>query len=380
MRARLALALVLSCSLSGCARAALLRGRIAGLRDVVEQAERNGAYRCAPRELALAQANVDFAETELDQGNLERAEQHFNLAEPNGRAAFRLSPAARCSPRSVQVERPGDADGDGILDPEDECPNEPEDFDQFEDEDGCPETQDTDGDGLADDADTCPVEAEDADGFQDEDGCPEPDNDLDGIADGQDQCADQPEDPDGFEDDNGCPDLDNDADSIPDATDNCPNEPGPAAEQGCPRVYQNVTVTSTGIVISQRIYFEYNRAVIRSRSFGILNTVGQVLTDFPDITVEIQGHTDSRGSDAYNLRLSQERAEAVRTYLIGRGIAANRLTARGYGETVPIDTNRTAGGRAANRRVEFIRTDPVARQSASGSTASPDSGQSPAGP
>ncbi len=366
MTRRWSILCVTALGLLGCSRAATLQGRIDGLRDIVDQAERNGAYRCAPRELAIAQANLDFAEVELAQGSVDRADYHFNLAEPNGRAAFRLSPAARCSPRGVEIERPepapGDRDGDGILDPDDQCPDDPEDFDAYEDEDGCPEDQDQDGDGNPDTTDACPVEPEDGDGYLDEDGCPEPDNDLDGLTDQGDRCPNEPEDLDGFQDADGCPDLDNDGDTIPDATDNCPNEPGPPDEQGCPRVYQDVEVTSTGIVIHQRIYFEYDRAVIRDISFPILNTVAQVLRDFPDITIEIQGHTDDRGSDEYNLRLSGERAESVRTYLQGQGIASHRLSARGYGETRPIDTNRTEAGRATNRRVEFVRTDAVAQR------------------
>ncbi|MCB9593568.1 MAG: OmpA family protein [Sandaracinaceae bacterium] len=366
MRRTLSLVVIAAWSLVGCSRAATLQGRIDGLRDIVDQAERNGAYRCAPRELAVAQANLDFAETELAQGSVDRAENHFNLAEPNGRAAFRLSPAARCSPRGVEIERPepapGDRDGDGILDPDDQCPDDPEDFDAYEDEDGCPEDQDQDGDGNPDTTDACPVEPEDADGYLDDDGCPELDNDLDEINDQGDRCPNEPEDIDGFQDADGCPDLDNDGDTIQDATDNCPNEPGPPDEQGCPRVYQDVEVTSTGIVIHQRIYFEYNRAVIRDVSFPILNTVAQVLRDFPDITIEIQGHTDDRGSDEYNLRLSGERAASVLSYLTQQGISSGRLTARGYGETRPIETNRTDAGRATNRRVEFVRTDSVAQR------------------
>jgi len=366
MRRLLFILTIAAVSLTGCNRAATLQGRIDGLRDVVDQAERNGAYRCAPRELAIAQANIDFAETELAQGSIQRAEHHFNLAEPNGRAAFRLSPAARCAPRGVEIERPapapGDRDGDGILDPDDQCPDDPEDFDAYEDEDGCPDDQDQDGDGRPDTVDACPVEPEDVDSYQDEDGCPEPDNDLDTIVDGADRCPNEPEDRDGFQDADGCPDLDNDGDTIQDATDNCPNEPGPPDEQGCPRVYQDVEVTSTGIVIHQRVYFEYNLAVIRDRSFPILNTVAQVMRDFPDIAIEIQGHTDDRGSDDYNLRLSGERAEAVRTYLGQQGVPGTRMSARGYGETRPIDTNRTDAGRATNRRVEFVRTDRVAQQ------------------
>ncbi len=351
--------------LTGCSQATLIQGRIVGVRDIVEQAERNGAYRCAPRELAIAKAHLDFADTELAQGNPFRAQEHYVLASPNAHAALRLSPPERCSPRGVvttRPPRPGDRDGDGILDPDDQCPDDPEDLDGFEDEDGCPEDQDTDGDGISDTSDACVLVPEDADGYLDTDGCPEPDNDLDGVLDGADRCPNEPEDPDGFQDEDGCPDLDNDADTLTDVQDQCPNEPGPVAEQGCPRVYEDVEVTATAIRINQKVYFEFDRAVIRPVSFDLLNTVAQVLTDYPDIQVQVEGHTDSRGRDSYNERLSGERAAAVRTYLISRGIADSRLTAQGYGEARPIDSNRTSAGRAANRRVEFIRTDAAAQQ------------------
>ncbi len=364
------LACVVLC-FAGCAEGTAISGKIVGVQDVLDQARRNGAYQCAPRELALAEANLEFARVELAQGDPVRAQEHFTLAEPNARAAFRLSPPERCAPRGVVVQqrpRPGDRDGDGILDPDDECPDDPEDHDGFEDEDGCPEDQDSDGDGIPDSRDACVLEPEDADGYLDTDGCPEPDNDLDGILDEADRCANDPEDPDGFQDTDGCPDLDNDGDSLTDVTDRCPNEPGPREEQGCPRVYQDVEVTSTSIRIHQKIFFEFDRAAIRPVSFPILNTVSQVMRDFPDITIEIQGHTDSRGNDAYNERLSQQRADAVREYLVQQGIPANRMTSRGYGEARPIDSNRTSSGRAANRRVEFIRTDAAAQQVQQGQT------------
>ena len=353
-------------SAGACSQGTVLRGRIEGIWDIVEQAERNGAYNCAPRELALAKAHLEFAETELAQGEPSRAADHYSIAEPNARAAFRLSPAARCAPRGVVMDRPpprpGDRDGDGYLDPEDQCPDDPEDFDGFEDSDGCPEDQDSDGDGLPDSRDQCVLEPEDSDGYFDTDGCPEPDNDLDRILDADDRCINDPEDRDGFQDDDGCPDRDNDADTVLDVTDRCPNEPGPPAEQGCPRVYQDVQVTTTHIRISQTIHFEFNRATIRDVSFEILNTVARVLNDYPDITLEIQGHTDDRGSDRYNMTLSGQRADAVRQYLVNQGISASRLTSQGYGETRPIESNRTTQGRAANRRVEFVRTDSGARQ------------------
>ncbi|MEM9072052.1 MAG: OmpA family protein [Myxococcota bacterium] len=353
--------------LVSCQSASGVQGRIDGLRDVLEQAERNGAYRCAPRELALGKAHLEFASDELEQGNAREAQSHYLIAEPNARAAFRLSPAARCSPREVVVHRrpepaPGDRDGDTFLDPDDECPDDPEDFDAFEDEDGCPDDQDSDGDGIPDSRDLCVAEPEDADGRGDADGCPDLDDDLDGVPDTQDACVIEPEDRDGFRDEDGCPDPDNDGDSTVDVTDNCPDEPGPADENGCPRVYQNVQVTQTEIRITQKVHFAFNRATILRDSFELLNTVAQVLRDFPEVTVEIQGHTDSRGSDRYNQRLSNQRAEAVRDYLLRQGIEPSRMTARGYGESRPIESNNTNAGRAANRRVQFVRTDAAAEQ------------------
>ena len=349
----------------GCQRAAGLEGRIHGLRDVVEQAERNGAYECAPRELALARAHLDFAEQKLERGDVPAAEDQLTIAEPNARAAFTLSPAERCAPREAAAPpQPGDRDGDGLLDPDDECPEEPEDHDGFADDDGCPEDQDTDGDGVNDSADLCVAEPEDADGHADGDGCPDPDDDFDGVLDGDDRCRIDPEDHDGFQDDDGCPDPDNDGDSRMDGEDRCPDEPGPASEEGCPKVYEDVEVTTTHIRIHQKIHFAFNRARIRPDSFEILNTVAQVLRDFPEITLEIQGHTDSQGRDRYNQRLSEQRARAVLQYLIRQGIAAGRLTSQGYGETQPIESNSTPEGQARNRRVEFVRTDAAAQAQA----------------
>jgi OOP family OmpA-OmpF porin len=348
----------------GCGRASLIQGRIDGTRAVLDEAIAHGARDCAPREVAVAETNLEFAEDELQQGDPDRAEEHFRLGDAAAHAALHLSPADRCLDGEAPPPPPpppGDRDGDGIIDEQDRCPDEPEDIDGNEDADGCPESEDTDHDGLDDIRDTCPLEPEDMDGFADEDGCPEPDNDLDRVIDGGDNCPTDPEDRDGFQDDDGCPEADNDVDTFPDVTDACPNEPGIAEENGCPRVYQDVEVTSEGIVIHQQIFFETNRAVIRPESFAILDTVARVMADFPDISIEVQGHTDSRGSDRSNLRLSEARAASVREYLTRAGVAASRLTSHGYGEAVPIESNSTPEGRAANRRVEFHRTDSRAR-------------------
>lgn len=343
----------------GCTEAYVIQGQINGIREIAKEAAEHGAYRCAPIELALAEANVEFASTELAQGDQGRALEHLALAEPNAKAALRMSPPGKCG------TQPDDRDGDGIPDSDDKCADLAEDRDGVEDLDGCPEDQDTDGDGIADAVDLCVAEAEDTDGYLDADGCAERDNDADGLADADDRCTDQPEDIDGFEDTDGCPDADNDADTIADKDDQCPNESGPSAAAGCPRVYQDVELTASKVIIKQQVFFETNLSKIRSTSFGLLTTVAAVLKDYPTIRLEVQGHTDDRGNDAHNLKLSHGRAEAVREYLIGQGIEPHRLTARGYGEAAPIESNKKASGRAANRRVEFVRTDDGAVKSPS---------------
>ncbi len=158
-----------------------------------------------------------------------------------------------------------DNDRDGILDVDDECPMVPEDRDGDADEDGCPEGNegDRDGDGILDEVDQCPDDPEDRDGFQDEDGCPDPDNDQDGILDTDDLCPNDPEDRDNFEDEDGCPDPDNDQDRILDVDDSCPNDPetynGFEDEDGCPD-RGSVVIEENQIVILEKIYFETDSA------------------------------------------------------------------------------------------------------------------------
>jgi outer membrane protein OmpA-like peptidoglycan-associated protein len=269
-----------------------------------------------------------------------------------------------------------DKDRDGIADGADLCPIDPEDNDDFDDTDGCPEA-DNDQDGLVDGTDKCPVDAEDTDGFADDDGCPELDNDNDTIADAQDQCPLQagiaalqgcPDgDGDGLSDDKdlcrtepgpaetgGCPDRDNDR--VADSRDRCPDEPGPADEDprlsdGCPK---RVYVAATEVRITEKVFFETNKATIKAQSFELLDTVASTLTQYPWLRrVEVAGHTDDVGDDAKNLKLSDARARAVSDYLRQKGVPEERLSALGYGETKPIDTNKTEEGRSNNRRVEF---------------------------
>ena len=287
-----------------------------------------------------------------------------------------------------------DNDQDKILDNDDACPNQPEDMDEYEDDDGCPDPdndkdglrddedacpnepgprqfegcppKDLDGDGLTDDVDQCPEEPEDLDGFEDEDGCPDDDNDKDGIHDAMDKCPNKAEDKDGFEDEDGCPDPDNDKDGILDAADKCPNEPetinGNEDEDGCPdKGKVLVVVTKDEIKILQRVYFDSGKSTIKTRSFSLLDQVALTLKAYPDIRkIEVQGHTDDAGGDESNLKLSDDRAKAVRTYLNSKGIDKDRLIPKGYGETTPaVKYKGLKGGklkkaREQNRRVQFV--------------------------
>lgn len=282
--------------------------------------------------------------------------------------------ATKPKPRPTQPAPPlpavnPDRDGDGIPNDRDQCPDKAEDKDGFQDDDGCPDT-DNDNDGILDAKDKCPDQAEDKDGFQDDDGCPDTDNDNDGVKDESDKCPDKAEDTDGWQDDDGCPDTDNDHDGIVDAKDKCPNEPetknGKDDEDGCPDL---VRVKKGRIVTLQPIHFEYNKAKIQSRSEPLLIEMAKVIQARADIGhVSIEGYTDSRGTPAYNQKLSERRAQAVMKFLVDAGVSAQRLSAKGFGEKHPIADNKTAAGRAKNRRVEFHFKEP---------SANPDRGAAP---
>ncbi len=271
-----------------------------------------------------------------------------------GTPDWRLFFGIAYAPRAHEEPEIGDADGDGFADDVDGCPNVAEDFDDFEDNNGCPDTDD-DRDGIPDTDDGCRLDPEDQDGFEDDDGCPDIDNDDDGILDVGDDCPDDAEDDDGFEDDDGCPDPDNDEDGILDIDDECPNDAedidGDRDDDGCP---EGPIVTCEEIRIDEHIRFALDSHEIDTSSYRILDEVARVLTTATHIElIEVEGHTDDQGDDDHNEGLSERRARAVRNYLRDQDIDRDRLQYNGYGETQPVESNATEEGRAANRRVVF---------------------------
>jgi len=371
-------------------------------------------------------------------------------------------PVARGIVGVMYAHEIGDKDGDGIDDRKDQCSTVKEDFDQFEDDDGCPE-DDNDGDKIPDDKDKCPLQAEnlngiddadgcpdetpdkdkdgiqdsedkcpvelggdpklvlrnpgplygcldsdqdgvpdsadecktekeDTDGFKDTDGCPDPDNDGDGIIDDADECIDQPEVKNGFKDEDGCPDTvpDKDGDGIPDDKDKCPSVPeninGFEDDDGCrDKGPSLVEITVDDIKILQRVEFASGKDVIQGApSFAVLDAVASALKLHPEIfLVEIAGHTDNVGVVADNKALSQKRADAVMKYLVGKGVDAGRLQAKGYGPEKPIADNKTKAGQQKNRRVEFSilkSTKKTSVASVAQPTAAPTPAPSPVAP
>jgi outer membrane protein OmpA-like peptidoglycan-associated protein len=177
--------------------------------------------------------------------------------------------------------------------------------------------------------------------------------DKDGIPDHLDKCPKEPEDKDGFEDIDGCPELDNDSDGITDQNDKCPDISGTVENNGCPKTEEISRIPR----ILQGMNFETDKAVPLASSYPILDDIAKSLLEWPDVKIEIQGHTDNVGTAEYNKDLSQQRAETIRNYLIEKGVSSDRLTAVGYGSEKPITDNSTDEGLAKNRRVELHRTD-----------------------
>ena len=252
-----------------------------------------------------------------------------------------------------------DTDGDGIVDEEDQCPEIPG-LAAFA---GCP---DTDGDGLPDPEDQCPDLAgqialggcpdRDGDGVIDNlDQCPDtpglaalngcPDQDGDGVTDAEDACPETPGEP-ALQ---GCPDQD--GDGISDAEDECPDVPGTQIHNGCPEMDQQTQQTLNDL--GEVIFFAYNSYSVIPASIDVLERIYEILRHHPDAQVKVTGHTDAKGSESFNLALSEMRAQTVVNYLVKRGLNAEQFEVIGKGETEPVATNATPEGRAANRRVVF---------------------------
>jgi outer membrane protein OmpA-like peptidoglycan-associated protein len=245
---------------------------------------------------------------------------------------------------------PSDRDGDGVLDNEDACVDVPGVRTNDPKTNGCP--SDRDHDGVYDQVDACP----DVPGVKTDDpktnGCP-PDKDLDGIPDSEDACPDVP----GVKTDdpktNGCP-PDRDKDSILDPDDACPDQPGPKdpdpKKNGCPAA----RIEAGQIKIIQQVKFKTGSAEILKESDDILNAVTQILKDHPEIKkIRVEGHTDNKGTAAYNKDLSKRRAASVAKWLVDHGVEKPRISSQGFGLERPIDSNTTDEGRQNNRRVEF---------------------------
>ena len=259
------------------------------------------------------------------------------------------------TPKGARVDATGcphDADGDGVLDGLDSCPGTPKGatVNQY----GCP--SDTDKDGVFDGIDQCPDTP--AGAKVDEKGCPM-DSDGDGVFDGLDQCPNTP--PHTKVDEKGCPVVvDSDGDGVLDDRDKCPNTPAGVKVDidGCPveMVEKETELLDTGMIRLQDVNFETAKADLLPESYPSLDIVGQILTKWPQLRIEVGGHTDSRGTDAYNLKLSQARAASVLSYLTQKfpGLHPEQFTSKGYGESKPIAPNTTDLGRAKNRRVEFV--------------------------
>lgn len=340
--------------LSACPGSQLKR-ELVGIKTTIDQARTNGAYLCAPVELAMAESHYDFAQADLYYGDYFSAKDNVAVTDKNAKAALEKSPGSACKfqdERPVIVPKIGDRDGDGLKDDVDKCPDDPEDKDNFEDEDGCPD-YDNDKDGILDVRDKCPNDPEDKDGFEDSDGCPDPDNDKDGILDVDDKCPNEP----GPKENQGCPDTDKDKDTVVDRLDKCPDEPGPPSNAGCPEK-KYITITQEKIELKRQVQFATAKAKINPDSFDLLDEVVDILKKNVTINIRIEGHTDNKGNAKKNIKLSQDRAKAVYDYLVTHGIDAGRLSSEGYGQTCPIADNKTVEGREKNRRTDFFLAKP----------------------
>jgi outer membrane protein OmpA-like peptidoglycan-associated protein len=282
---------------------------------------------------------------------------------PKARGFLLLSYSPRMRPQEAIRPPPPppdtrDTDGDGIRNVEDQCPNEAEDIDLFEDKDGCPDF-DNDADGIADLADQCDDEAEDVDGFQDGDGCLDGDNDGDGIADKSDVCPNELEDKDTHADLDGCPDDDNDHDGVADAQDKCVNQAetinGNKDDDGCPdRGDSLVLLAADRIELLDSVRFTGTTAKLGKGTDNVLGQVAATLRANPEIVrISVRAHVHPRWTRERDQTLSDDRAKAVRDWLVQWGIAPERIDVRGFGSDKPL-VKTAKKAEQINDRIEFI--------------------------
>ncbi len=283
---------------------------------------------------------------------------HLNASLGEFMLGVSYRPSSRVVEATTQPEPPRvDTDGDGIFDSADRCIAEAEDKDLFDDTDGCPDP-DNDADGVLDATDKCPLEAEDRDSYEDEDGCLDPDNDNDTVLDTSDKCPGQPEDVDTFQDTDGCPELDNDKDGFADATDKCPNEAevinGNDDEDGCPD-RGNALIVVAPDRLETLESFTFKKTVLTKDSNNLLGQLGATLRAHPEILrVRITVYVNPSKKPEADVRLSEQRAFAIREWLIKYGIDEKRLEPRGFGGDKPLVDPKTKNAAAINDRVDLI--------------------------
>ncbi len=368
-------------ALASCGSPNNVKAREDSLRTELAKAQAMNAKDCAPEEFARAQSSLEFAQIEKRQGDYIRAEDHLEEGFRMAKAAQRgvknckqvviakttpvvvvrtptpepspsptpmviviaPTPVATSTPVTIVKVTPTptpqiiviektptptptpspspsptpdvtkiDSDGDGTPDVKDDCPADVGPVSNH----GCP-VRDSDGDGVPDDVDACPAVAG----------------------------------PPAYK---GCPPSDKDKDGIPDDIDKCPEVFGPASTGGCPE-FKTIVINKVKnrIELKQQIHFEVGKAIISRDSFLILDEIGQLMKEYPTMEIRIEGHTDSVGAATMNLTLSKARADSCKAYLLRAGLAVTRVSAVGLGSTQPIADNRSAEGRAANRRTEF---------------------------
>jgi outer membrane protein OmpA-like peptidoglycan-associated protein len=256
------------------------------------------------------------------------------------------------TPRGAKVDAKGcpmDTDGDGVYDGLDNCPDTPKGCTVGKT--GC--QSDADGDFVCDGLDQCPDTPKGC--TVDARGCPS-DADGDGVCDGVDQCPDTPK---GCTvDARGCP-SDADGDGVCNGVDQCPDTPAglKVDEKGCviELVERETELMDTGKIRLQNIQFDTGKATLKPESFQPLDVVGQLLTQWPQLKIEVAGHTDNVGGAAFNKKLSLQRAESVLSYMKGKyaEIDSTRFTVKGYGKDKPLVPNTDDASKAQNRRVEF---------------------------